>query len=224
MQRKYYEAYDDRYRQVHKENLKWFEKEQSPIVETVAAKYAIEPEHKLLEIGCGEGRDAAYLLRRGYDLLATDVSDEAISFCREQFPAFAERFQKLDCITESLSQKYDFIYAVAVIHMLVLDEDRDGFYSFIRQHLAETGIALICTMGDGREERQTDIKTAFNLQRRLHEASGKMLDIASTSCRMVSFDTFRKELKRNGLFILEEGISQDVPGFSEMMYAVVKKA
>ena len=224
MQRKYYEAYDDRYRQVHKENLKWFEKEQSPIVEAVAAKYAIEPEHRLLEIGCGEGRDAVYLLHRGYDLLATDVSLEAIRFCRRQFPAFAERFQKLDCITESIPQRYDFIYAVAVVHMLVLDEDRDRFYSFIRRHLAQSGVALICTMGDGCVERQTDIHTAFDLQQRLHEASGKMLDIASTSCRMVSFDTFRKELVRNGLTILEDGISQDVPGFSEMMYAVVKKA
>lgn len=224
MQRKYYEAYDDRYKQVHEQSLQWFEKEQSPIVETVAVKYGIEPKHKLLEIGCGEGRDAAYLLRRGYDLLATDVSLEAISFCREQFPEFADRFERLDCITESLPQRYDFIYAVAVVHMLVLDEDRDGFYSFIRQHLSETGIALICTMGDGSIVRQTDIQTAFDLQKRCHEASGKMLDIASTSCRMVSFDTFRKELDRNGLTILEDGISQDVPGFSEMMYAIVKKA
>jgi len=79
-------------------------------------------------------------------------------------------------------------------------------------------------MGDGNRELQTDVRTAFDLQERIHEQSGKEVQIASTSCRMVSFGTFRAELHRNGLEIIKEGITAAPPDFPEMMYAVVKKA
>lgn len=79
-QQKYYHAYDDRYRQVHEQNLQWSHENPSQIVAEAIATFAISRQHRLLEIGCGEGRDAFPLLEQGYDLLATDVSPEAIAF------------------------------------------------------------------------------------------------------------------------------------------------
>ena len=122
-----------------------------------------------------------------------------------------------------MQEKYDFIYAVAVVHMLVENTHRDGFYSFIRNHLSNNGIALICTMGDGTAERQTDIRTAFDLQERQHEQTGKTVNIAGTSCRMVNFDHFTQELTAGGLEILKTGSTSIEPDFPVMMYAVVKK-
>jgi hypothetical protein len=77
-------------------------------------------------------------------------------------------------------------------------------------------------MGDGKTERQSDVRTAFDLQERTHEQTGKQVKIASTSCRMVNFETFRKELSGNGLAILQEGITAAPPDFPVLMYAVVK--
>lgn len=153
--RKYYEAYDDRYRQVHEENLRWFAETPSPIVEEIMSEFSMNVTDKMLEIGCGEGRDAVPLLKRGFDLLATDISPEAVSWCVKQHPEFADRFRTLNCVTDRLDQKFDFIYAVAVVHMLVEDADRDDFYAFIREQLTDRGIALICTMAMGiwREAR-----------------------------------------------------------------------
>ena len=139
-----------------------------------------------------------------------------------KWPQYAENFAVLDCISEILEEKFDFIYAVAVVHMLVEDTHRDAFYRFIRNHLKEAGIALICTMGDGTIERQSDIRTAFNLQNRVHEPTGKQVQIAATSCRMVSFETLRNELQRNGLVILQEGMTAAPPDFPQLMYVVVK--
>lgn len=223
MERKYYEAYEDRYRQIHGLNLQWFDENPSQIVMDTIQKYNITPRHRVLELGCGEGRDAFPLLQDGYDLLATDVSKTAIAFCRNRKPEFADRFQVLDCVGGALDQKFDFIYAVAVIHMLVLDQDRDAFYTFIRNHLNPHGIALICTMGDGATERQTDIRTAFDLQTRTHEQSGREVQIASTSCRMVNISTFEAELRRNGLVVLEMGPTNAAPDFPVLMYAVLRK-
>lgn len=221
MQRKYYEAYDDRYRQVHEQNLQWFHEEPSPIVLDTIREFSISHQHRILEIGCGEGRDAFPLLRQGFDLLATDVSPEAIAFCQKRMPDYTEHFRVLDCIAGNLSGAYDFIYAVAVVHMLVPDEDRNAFYRFIREHLKPTGIALICTMGDGIMERQTDIHTAFDIQDRVHQQSGKLVQISATSCRMVSSQTFDDELARNGLAVIKEGITAIEPGFPQIMFAVV---
>lgn len=223
MGRKYYEAYDDRYRQVHRQQLDWFMKTPSSIVGEVLERYGITGEAKILEIGCGEGRDAQHLLERGYDLLATDISEAAVDYCRTRFSRWQDRFRVLDCVADRLEGKFDLIYAVAVVHMLVLDEDRKGFYAFFREQLKEFGIGLICTMGDGETERASDIKTAFETQERVHEQTGRKISIAGTSYRAVSFPVFRRELKENGLEILEEGFTDLKPDYYSMMYAVVKR-
>lgn len=220
--RKYYEAYDDRYQQVHGENLRWFTSQPSPIVGEVIAAFDGSAAWKCLEIGCGEGRDAVHLLNQGFDVLATDIAPAAIAYCRDHNPQFAAQFQVLDCINGELDAGFDFIYAVAVIHMLVLDGDRAAFYRFIREHLAPNGIALICTMGDGVTERQSDIRTAFDLQERIHEETGRTVHIAGTSCRIVSFENFTRELNENGLIPVQMGTTAIEPDFPQMLYAVVK--
>ena len=219
-QRKYYEAYDDRYRSVHQQGLSWFGTVHTQIVSDTIRKYGITRGMSLLELGCGEGRDASVLLGQGYPLLATDISREAVDYCRRTWPEYGDQFQVLNCIGAQCEDSYDFIYSVAVLHMLVEDEDRDGFYQFYARHLKKNGIGLICTMGDGIMERCSDIRTAFDLQVREHR--GQQVMVTGTSCRMVSFDTLEKELARNGLRIVERGITSVEQEFSFLMYAVVK--
>ena len=219
--KQYYNAYDERYKTAHEKGVNWAGSEPTPIVLELLRRYGIGPERPILEIGCGEGRDARALLARGYDLLATDVSPEAIRCCRAALPEHAECFQVLDCLTEKLDRRFDFIYAVAVIHMLVLDGDRAGFCRFLRDHLAPGGLGLICSMGDGEFEMQSDVSRAFELQERDHP-SGKMR-VAATSCRMVSMEHFRRELTENGLEIVESGLTASPPEFDSMLYAVVRR-
>jgi len=221
MERAYYEAYEERYKVIHEKGFRWAAENPTPIVLETLIKYGISKEASILEVGCGEGRDARALLDAGYRLTATDISPEAIRYCREHFPAFADRFQILDCLSDRREDRYDFIYAVAVVHMLVRDSDRNGFYRFLRDHLAEGGHALVCSMGDGEMELQSDIRTAFQLQERNHP-SGKVM-VAGTSCRMVSFPTFEEELKKNGLKIAEKGLTEAMPDFNSLLYAVVTR-
>lgn len=222
--RKYYEAYDDRYRQVHEKALQWASDTPSAIILEAMEKYGIGKEASILELGCGEGRDAVQLMRRGYALAATDISPEAIRYCREKNPEFSGRFQVLDCVAGKLDEQFDFIYAVAVIHMLVEDNDRAAFYRFIREHLKEKGIGLVCTMGDGTMERKSDVSTAFCLQERTHGETGEKLLLAGTSCRMVTRETFLREIRENGLETLETGLTSVEPDFPVMLYAIVKKS
>ena len=221
MAQEYYKAYDERYKSIHQKGHSWAAENSTPIVLETIRKFAIAETAQVLEIGCGEGRDARAVLEAGFDLTATDISAEAIRYCKEHFPAYENRFRVMDCLADRIAQRYDFIYAVAVVHMLVRDEDRDGFYGFIREHLKKTGLALILSMGDGEFEMQSDIRTAFQLQERNH-FSGKV-QVAGTSCRMVSFPTFEAEIARNGLEIVEKGLCEAMPDFNSLLYAVVKR-
>lgn len=219
--RKYYEAYEERYKTAHEHGVSWASETSTPIVLEMLKKYCIGPDQALLEVGCGEGRDSKAVLDGGYSLLATDISREAITYCQKRLPQYKDRFRVLDCLSDTLEERFDFIFAIAVIHMLVPDADRDGFYRFIRRHLAADGLALICTMGDGEFETQSDISTAFVPQEREHE-SGKMM-VVGTSCRMVSFPTFENELARSRLQIVEKGLTAALPDFNSLMYALVKR-
>lgn len=219
--REYYKAYEDRYKTIHQKGASWFSNTSTPIVMELLEKYGISLSSSILEIGCGEGRDAKALLEKGYCLKATDVSPEAISYCKAAFPEHISNFQTLDCLKDHHPFSYTFIYSVAVIHMLVPSKDRTDFYQFIYQHLTENGLSLICTMGDGKIERETDIRKAFRVEEREHSSGS--IPVSSTSCKMVSFSTFEKELKENHFTIIEKGLTESFPDFPILMYALVKK-
>lgn len=59
---------------------------------------------------------------------------------------------------------------------------------------------------------------------RIHGETGQQVQVAETSCRMVSFETLEKELKRNGLKVTEKGITEIPEHFPMIMYAVAEKA
>ena len=218
---KYYKAYDERYKTVHEKGELWFGKNPSEIVVKVIEKYGVSKQSDILEIGCGEGRDAGFLLQNGYNVLATDVSKQAITRCKELYKKHSQSFSTLDFVEEKLEQRFDFIYAIAVLHMLVLDEDRRAFYRFIQEHLRADGVALITTMGDGKTQMQTDCLRAFDIVER--QFKGHKIEVVATSCRMVTDAELVAESEENSLDVIELGQTQIEEHFPCMSYAVVKK-
>lgn len=114
MTRKYYEAYEDRYKTAHAKGVSWSSDKNSPIVLDTIKKYKLNQCSTMLEIGCGEGRDSKAVLDKGYNLVATDISKEAVAYCKKNMPSYKNHFQVLDCINDYHEEKYDFIYSVAV--------------------------------------------------------------------------------------------------------------
>ncbi len=218
---KYYEAYDKRYKQVHSKGLTWSTNINTGIVEEIIKKYHLDRE-KMLEIGCGEGRDARYLLNKNYNVLATDISQEAIDYCVRNDITHKDNYKVLDVLSDNSQNKYGFIYSVACLHMLVLDEDRNKYYSYIYNHLEDDGYALILTMGDGIKESISDIAKAFDDIKRTHQESNQEIEVATTSCRIVNFDTLLKEVN-NKFEVIEYGITEIENHFDRIMYIVIKK-
>ncbi len=220
---KYYEAYDKRYKQVHDKGLSWSTNNKTKIVEDIINKYHLKNKN-MLEIGCGEGRDARYLLNKNYNVLATDISKEAINYCIKKDPIHKNNYKVLDVLNNNQNNdKYGFIYSIACLHMLVLDDDRNKYYKYIYNHLDNKGYALLLTMGDGTKESSSDISKAFNNVKRIHQESNQKLNIAATSCRIVNFDTLLNEINNNGFDIVEYGMTEIENHFDKIMYALIRK-
>ena len=176
----------------------------------------------ILEIGYGEERDARYLLNKNYNVIATDISKEAIDYCKKKDIIHKNNYNVLDVLNDKSEEKYGFIYSVACLHMLVLDNDRNNYYEYIFNHLEKNGYALVLSMGDGIKESSSDISKAFNNIKRTHQETNQELNIAATSCRIVNFDTLIKEVN-NKFEVIEYGITEIENHFDKIMYILIKK-
>lgn len=223
--RKYYEAYEDRYKKIHKEKGKaWAGERPSVLLETLLLKYNAKKHSSILEIGCGEGQNALYLISKGFNVRASDVSNEAISWCKERAKERQideNHFFVMDALNNDLNKKFDFIYSVAVLHMLVEDYDRIKFLTFIKDHLTDDGRAFVIVMGDGKEQRHTDPSKAFELADR--PFGDELVKVATTSCRMVTWEEYLNELEKAGLDVINHYIDTTISGFSSSMVAEVKR-
>lgn len=94
--KKYYEAYDERYKDIHSLGLTWETEKHSKILDKIILEYKISKISTILELGCGEGRDAIYVLNQGYNLLATDISQEAIKYCKGNAHVYNNNFITLN--------------------------------------------------------------------------------------------------------------------------------
>lgn len=221
----YYKAYEYRYKTIHeKENSQWAGDKPSEILVDYLEKYNINKNSNILEIGCGEGQNAIFLMKKGYKINASDVSNDAINWCKKKAKESSvdDNFFVMDVLNNSLQEKYDFIYAISTLHMLIRDEDRQKFLDFICSHLKSGGKALITTMGDGVIEKNDDNPhNAFDIvERRFKD---KIVKVSRTSCRIVNWETFEKELLNSGLFLVEKFNTSKISGFNNSMVVICEK-
>lgn len=220
----YYKAYEKRYEVVHKSGSLWeIDKPTLEVYDTIL-KYNIKKNSKILDIGCGEGRDARYLLDKGYNVLGIDCASSAIKKCNELTNySYEPHFKCLDFINDSLNDKFDFIYSVCVVHMLLEETHRDSFYKFIFNHLKNEGIALIIAMGNGQDEYKSKKEDAYKKTNRVNVNTKENIKVVNTSCRIKNFINMKSEIERNNLEIVEYELVHDLPGFSSCLVFALRK-
>lgn len=132
--------YDQRY---NKEGYYWGLAPNHLCYEIMRHKPPTKP-YKVLDIGCGEGKDAVFLARNGYDVTAFDISEQGLSKAR----ALADHcgvkinFFKADVRDFRLETEYDMIFSSGVFHYLPY-ELRGGFVDNLKKHTVRGGIHVI---------------------------------------------------------------------------------
>lgn len=98
-------------------------KRPSPFAETVAA--ALSSGTRLIEIGCGNGRDACYFAREGHDVTAIDRSPEAVEAARAEGSSARFLAGTLPELRDELEAPFGVAYSRFVIHAMPLAEEEE---------------------------------------------------------------------------------------------------
>lgn len=100
--------------------------------------------YRVLDIGCGEGKDAVFLARNGYDVTAFDLSEPGLRKAR----ALAERggvrvdFFRADVCDFRPDGTYDIVFSSGVLHYIP-KALREGILTHLKAHTAANGIHAV---------------------------------------------------------------------------------
>lgn len=107
---------------------------------------------RVLELGCGPGRNAIYMAKNGCEVDAIDISSNAIEWAKER--AREERVNiDFHCISlfdfKFKPHSYDFIYDCGLFHHLA-PHRRLTYIEFLKKALKENGhFGIVCFNTDG---------------------------------------------------------------------------
>jgi tellurite methyltransferase len=75
---------------------------------------------RLLDIGCGEGKDAVFFARNGYDVTAFDISDAGIEKAKRLADKAGVNINlfKADVLDFRLNTNYDILFSSGVLHYI----------------------------------------------------------------------------------------------------------
>ena len=223
---KYYQAYEERYRAIHDNDLLWFIDEPSEELIEWLQDNKIDIGEEICEIGCGEGRDSLYLAELGYNITAFDISESAIKLCKKR----AEE-RKLDAtfnienlVTPYQKLEYSFrwIFSVSTLHMLIEDNDRISFLKNIHSMLENNGKFLLVNMGNGTDQKRTNTEDAFKKVERIHMATGTTYELVSTSFRQDSWEELIKTVEYCGFNIIKKMLTTN-QNYNECMTLYLEK-
>lgn len=96
---------------------------------------------KVLEIGCGNGRNAIYLAQKGCTVTAVDISQRAIDWAKEQAEVNSVKIQFVCENIFNLNlelQEFDYIYDSGCFHHLS-PHRRVSYIQFINKYLKNNG-------------------------------------------------------------------------------------
>ena len=97
----------------------------------------------ILELACGSAEISCELARRGYSVLATDLSEDMLMKAKEKNTAENLQFKPLNMISFDLNKRFDAVlcYCDSINYLANLNEVQSMFQS-VKMHLKEEGIFI----------------------------------------------------------------------------------
>lgn len=114
--------FEDLYNQANRdfETIPWADRAVNPHLAAWCDRESLpRPGSRVLVVGCGLGDDAEYLAARGAHVTAFDLSETAIGWCRERFPASTVNYQVANLL--DFTGRYDLVVEIYTLQAMPLD-------------------------------------------------------------------------------------------------------
>lgn len=111
--------------------------------EIMQRKPPVKP-YKVLDIGCGEGKDAVFLAKNGYNVTAFDISETGIQKAKNLADIHGVKvdFFKADIKDFRVETDYDIIFSSGVFHYIPLNL-RQSVTNNLKEHTKIGGLNVI---------------------------------------------------------------------------------
>lgn len=164
----------------------------------------IKDPKKVLEIGCGPGRNAIYMAKKGCNIDALDISENAIDWAKERAEEenVTINFHCTSLFDFSYEQNsYDFIYDCGMLHHLA-PHRRLTYLEILKNALKPNGyFGLVCFNTDGAlDTSDWEVYKAGSLKRGIGYKEERLKEIFKDNFNFVSFRKMKKIAQPNELF------------------------
>ena len=97
--------------------------------------------YRLLDIGCGEGKDAVFFAKCGYAVTAFDISEQGIEKAKRlaEYNKVDVNFFKADLFDYRPDAEYDIVFSSGVLHF-AQQAERKELCDSLKEHTADGGI------------------------------------------------------------------------------------
>lgn len=134
-------AVDNPYEQCYQsEDYYWGEKPSDLCLDVLRIKPPVRP-LKLLDIGCGEGKDAVFFARCGYQVSAFDLSEKGVEKTKrlaDRAGVYVDAF-KADLLDFRLNQEFDILFSSGVFTFM-RPQFRNEIIGHYKEHTLPDGI------------------------------------------------------------------------------------
>lgn len=108
---------------------------------------------RVLDVGCGEGKNAAALAELGADVVAVDCSEIALRNAKGAFSQSNVEWICGDIRTVKLKEgKFDLVVAYGLLHCLQSPEEINDIISLIQNLTAPSGWNIVCAFNSRKHD------------------------------------------------------------------------
>jgi 2-polyprenyl-3-methyl-5-hydroxy-6-metoxy-1,4-benzoquinol methylase len=102
---------------------------------------------RVLDLGCGEGKNAEYLAARGAKVVAVDLSDAALANARAAYPSSSVAYYLDDIRTTQHLLRggpYDIVIMYGVLHCMASLEEAADLVRRVKSRTSPGGYNVVC--------------------------------------------------------------------------------